>query len=235
MANRRAAMGLDLTGRLAHQTAMSEGNATNTIVDIPSRLAAMRLPNKPLVEIHGVPMIVNDDVDACPTVYGTLANGCPDVSQMTIRLEAEDYVRYQDFTAGNDGGACRNDDVDVETTTDSGGGCNIVDAKHLSATLHSGSDAGHGAGIASQGILKAKHLANHGLPGNGKEHRPAKNRQAIEMAEDGEIVLLLLGEVDPRIEKDGIPGTPVARAPLSYTDRAQIHAVLHTGRAIGTR
>ncbi len=31
----------------------------NTIVVIPSRLAATRLPNKPLAEIHGVPMIVH--------------------------------------------------------------------------------------------------------------------------------------------------------------------------------
>lgn len=38
---------------------MSEGSDTTTIVVIPSRLAATRLPNKPLVPIHGVPMIVH--------------------------------------------------------------------------------------------------------------------------------------------------------------------------------
>lgn len=38
---------------------MSEPTAENTIVVIPSRLAATRLPNKPLAEIHGVPMIVH--------------------------------------------------------------------------------------------------------------------------------------------------------------------------------
>ncbi len=38
---------------------MSDPTAENTIVVIPSRLAATRLPNKPLAEIHGVPMIVH--------------------------------------------------------------------------------------------------------------------------------------------------------------------------------
>ena len=32
---------------------------TNPIVIIPSRLASMRLPDKPLADIHGVPMIVH--------------------------------------------------------------------------------------------------------------------------------------------------------------------------------
>ena len=51
--------GLDLTGRLPHQTGMAEATADNTITVIPSRLAATRLPNKPLAPIHGVPMIVH--------------------------------------------------------------------------------------------------------------------------------------------------------------------------------
>ena len=50
---------LDLNRRLSHQTAMSEPAPENTIVAIPSRLAATRLPNKPLAPIHGVPMIVH--------------------------------------------------------------------------------------------------------------------------------------------------------------------------------
>ena len=51
--------GLDLTGGLPHQTDMAEATADNTITVIPSRLAATRLPNKPLAPIHGVPMIVH--------------------------------------------------------------------------------------------------------------------------------------------------------------------------------
>ena len=42
-----------------------------------------------------------------------------------IRVEAEDYVNYHDTTAGNTGGAYRDDDVDLETTTDIGGGFNV--------------------------------------------------------------------------------------------------------------
>lgn len=38
---------------------MSDSTPSNTIVVIPSRLAATRLPNKPLAPIHGVPMIVH--------------------------------------------------------------------------------------------------------------------------------------------------------------------------------
>lgn len=43
------------------------------------------------------------------------------------RLEAEDYVRYYDTTAGNTGGGCSTgDNVDKEVTADSaGGGCNV--------------------------------------------------------------------------------------------------------------
>jgi hypothetical protein len=63
---------------------------------------------------------VLDINDACPTVPGPVSNnGCPDTQQVAIRLEAEDYDRYMDLTIGNEGGACRFDDVDVETTTDS--------------------------------------------------------------------------------------------------------------------
>ncbi|MGK7898446.1 MAG: carbohydrate-binding protein [Xenococcus sp. (in: cyanobacteria)] len=42
-----------------------------------------------------------------------------------IRVEAEDYVNYHDTTAGNTGGAYRNDDVDLEVTTDVGAGFNV--------------------------------------------------------------------------------------------------------------
>ena len=42
-----------------------------------------------------------------------------------IRVEAEDYVNYHDTTAGNTGGAYRHDDVDLEPTSDLGGGFNV--------------------------------------------------------------------------------------------------------------
>ena len=43
--------------------------------------------------------------------------------QMTI--EAEDYVSFQDSDASNQGGAYKNDGVDIEATTDDGGGYNV--------------------------------------------------------------------------------------------------------------
>ncbi len=65
---------------------------------------------------------VIDDI----TVYaqpGTPTGGVT----VPARIEAEDYVRYNDTTAGNQGGGCdTGDDVDKEVTGDSaGGGCNV--------------------------------------------------------------------------------------------------------------
>ncbi|MEM9272434.1 MAG: carbohydrate-binding protein [Cyanobacteria bacterium P01_F01_bin.143] len=42
-----------------------------------------------------------------------------------IRIQAEDYLTYFDTTPGNTGGEYRNDDVDIEVTTDIGGGFNV--------------------------------------------------------------------------------------------------------------
>jgi predicted chitinase len=42
-----------------------------------------------------------------------------------VIYQAEDYNNYYDTTAGNSGGAYRSDDVDIEVTSDSGGGYNV--------------------------------------------------------------------------------------------------------------
>ncbi|BAU63068.1 hypothetical protein STA3757_04230 [Stanieria sp. NIES-3757] len=42
-----------------------------------------------------------------------------------IRIEAEDYTNYYDTTAGNTGGVYRNDDVDLGTSGDIGGGYSV--------------------------------------------------------------------------------------------------------------
>jgi hypothetical protein len=45
---------------------------------------------------------------------------------LPAKIEAEKYTRFQDTTAANEGTAsCSSTAVDAETTTDSGGGCNI--------------------------------------------------------------------------------------------------------------
>ena len=41
------------------------------------------------------------------------------------RVEAEQYTGFSDTTQGNTGGALRNDNVDIEVTSDSGGGYNV--------------------------------------------------------------------------------------------------------------
>lgn len=42
-----------------------------------------------------------------------------------IRIEAEDYISFFDRTAGNTGGAYRNDDVDLEQSRDRDGGYSV--------------------------------------------------------------------------------------------------------------
>lgn len=60
------------------------------------------------------------------TVYATPPSSSSGVS-LPARVQAEDYVRYNDTTAGNQGGGCATaDNVDKELTSDSaGGGCNV--------------------------------------------------------------------------------------------------------------
>src|SRR5262245_55870852 len=42
-----------------------------------------------------------------------------------VTYQAENYNAYYDTTAGNSGGAFRNDNVDIQPTTDAGGGYNV--------------------------------------------------------------------------------------------------------------
>ena len=44
---------------------------------------------------------------------------------VSTRIEVEDYVNYLDTTSGNIGGVYRSDDVDIQPTTDFGGGFNV--------------------------------------------------------------------------------------------------------------
>jgi len=73
---------------------------------------------------------VSDTDDICPdttTGADVDANGCEITEEVIdIVIQAEDYVSYFDTTANNEGGASyRNDQVDIEVTTDVGGGYNI--------------------------------------------------------------------------------------------------------------
>ena len=46
-------------------------------------------------------------------------------AQAETRVEAEDYTSFSDTDSGNNGGAYRSDNVDIEATSDSGGGFNV--------------------------------------------------------------------------------------------------------------
>ncbi|WP_114324866.1 di-heme oxidoredictase family protein [Candidatus Colwellia aromaticivorans] len=73
---------------------------------------------------------INDDNDSCPNTPNNTKvdeSGCEVIYEpVEILIQAEDYTNYLDITPANDGGAAyRNDQVDIEVTTDEGGGYNI--------------------------------------------------------------------------------------------------------------
>ena len=95
---------------------------------------------------------VNDESDSCPNTAANTnvdASGCEItvVEMVDVTIQAEDYINYSDITPANDGGAnYRNDQVDIEVTTDVGGGYNIgyIDATEwleYSITLAAGTYA----------------------------------------------------------------------------------------------
>jgi predicted chitinase len=58
-------------------------------------------------------------------LLGSLLLSLTALSAQAVVFQAEDYSNYSDTTAGNTGGAYRADGVDIEGTTDSGGGYNL--------------------------------------------------------------------------------------------------------------
>ena len=47
------------------------------------------------------------------------------ITARSVLVQAEDYVAFSDSDTGNNGGAFRQDDVDIEATSDAGGGFNV--------------------------------------------------------------------------------------------------------------
>jgi len=71
---------------------------------------------------------VLDSDDLCPNTPPNTqvdAQGCPLPQTDHLTIQAEDYSAFFDTTAGNTGGAYRNDDVDIEATQDTDGGFNV--------------------------------------------------------------------------------------------------------------
>ncbi|NQZ09092.1 MAG: carbohydrate-binding protein, partial [Algicola sp.] len=71
---------------------------------------------------------VIDADDNCPNTPAGVevdANGCEILVTPNVLVQAEDYTNYFDTSAGNNGGAYRTDNVDIEATTDVDGGFNV--------------------------------------------------------------------------------------------------------------
>ena len=73
---------------------------------------------------------VIDDHDNCPSTPAGRevdADGCSVIviTPQTQRIQAQDYISFNDTNSGNRGKECRNDDVDVQLTNNTGGICNV--------------------------------------------------------------------------------------------------------------
>ncbi len=69
---------------------------------------------------------VNDDEDLCAnTLAGSPVDSVGCVISTVFPLQAQDYDRFFDDSEGNEGGDYRNDDVDIQATSDSDGDFNI--------------------------------------------------------------------------------------------------------------
>ncbi len=71
---------------------------------------------------------VDDAFDLCPnTPVASVVDttGCPLIVAQSQLMQAEDYTNFSDTTANNIGGQYRTDAVDIEATSDTGGGYNV--------------------------------------------------------------------------------------------------------------
>lgn len=77
---------------------------TNPLVLIPARLASMRLPNKPLADIHGAPMIVHVWRRAMEAELGpvVVAAGEPEIVEAVIAAGGRAVLTRPDHPSGSD-------------------------------------------------------------------------------------------------------------------------------------
>ena len=69
-----------------------------------------------------------EDTSGNKSNNGNVASATPSAGGVSIpaKIEAEDYDAFNDTTSGNNGDpSCSGTDVDAETTSDTGGGCNV--------------------------------------------------------------------------------------------------------------
>lgn len=73
------------------------------------------------------PPTSSSSVGVSSTPSSSLAASSSSATTFTgLLIEAEDYIRYYDTTVGNTTGEYRTDGVDIEKSTDAGGGFNIA-------------------------------------------------------------------------------------------------------------
>jgi hypothetical protein len=121
-ANGTATAGSDYTAQSG--TLTFAAGETSKIVSVPVigdttvesnetfRLNLSNPSNGTIADAQGVGTINNDDSSSPP-------------ANTPIRVQAEDYISFFDKSSGNTGGAFRSDDVDIQATTDVGGGYNV--------------------------------------------------------------------------------------------------------------
>jgi len=121
-ANGTATAGSDYTAQSG--TITFAAGETSKIVSVPVigdttvesnetfRLNLSNPSNGTIADAQGVGTISNDDSSSPP-------------ANTPIRVQAEDYISFFDKSSGNTGGAFRSDDVDIQATTDLGGGYNV--------------------------------------------------------------------------------------------------------------
>src|SRR5437764_15496461 len=105
-------MRLPVNGRTGHVVAplqppppvVTSAAPTNPIVLIPARLAATRLPNKPLAEIAGVPMIVHVWRRASAAKLGPVVVACGDreIAEVVERAGGRTVLTDPDLPTGSD-------------------------------------------------------------------------------------------------------------------------------------
>src|ERR1700761_3857561 len=83
---------------------ISNANSPNALVVIPSRLAATRLPNKPLADIHGTPMIVHVWRRAVEAGIGPVVVACGDeaIRDAVVAAGGTAVMTNPDHPSGSD-------------------------------------------------------------------------------------------------------------------------------------
>lgn len=98
---------LDLTDQMSHGKTMTEKNQSlprSPLVVIPARLGSTRLPDKPLADIHGVPMIVHVWRRAMEAGIGPVlvAAAEPSIAEAVIAAGGQAVLTDPDHPSGSD-------------------------------------------------------------------------------------------------------------------------------------